>query len=215
MKRLCILFLFIIISNSIFASNVSKKDVSNAFVAISDLGYVAASNFISFKRVDYDSIAIKMSQKNSLPEAILFNDADLHTFLQYFLINNKQNSFSSYFIPSIDPIVRERLLINDWDKGEAIVNGAAVIVFPNNMTFQKLISDGTSGIFPKVGVSYNYKVSGTLFSEEISIKGVFIFSSNEEGVPLITPLKLKINGEDYDLSIFDEAPLLLTMKNDI
>ena len=71
MKKAFIIVVMFIFSISLFANEVSEKDVSNAFVAITDAGYIAASNFISFKRVDYDSIAIKMSSETSLPEAIL------------------------------------------------------------------------------------------------------------------------------------------------
>lgn len=215
MKKLFSLIIFSMFSFSLFSSNISDRDVSNAFVAITDLGYIAASNFISFKRVDYDSVAIKMSQKNSLPEAILFNNADVSSFIKYYPKTSNTNSFSSYFFPSIDPIVRERLLINNWEKGEAIISGAAAIVFPTDVNFQKLISDGTNGLFPNVGVSFNYKVEGSIFSEDFLIKGVIIVSSDSYGVPKISPLKLMINNEEYDLSIFEKAPLLLTMKNDI
>lgn len=215
MKKVFMTIIFLVFASSLFASNVSDKDVSNSFVAITDLGYIAASNFISFRRVDYDSIAIKMSEKNSLPEAVLFNNADLSTFLKYYKVSNSNNGFSYNFIPSIDPSVRERLILNDWKSSEAIVTGAAAIVFPNNMTFQKLISDGIEGRYPNVGVSFNFTVEGTLFSEAIKIKGILIFSSDQYGVPEISFIKLQVNDEDYDQTFFSRAPLLLTMKNDV
>jgi len=197
-----------------FASSVSEGDVSNAFVAITDLGYVSASNFISLQRENYESIAIRTSQDNLLPEAILFSDADLSTYINYFN-KEKSSNFLASFIPSINPIVLERLELNDWQKGEAIVTGAAALVFPDDLTMQKLISDGSMGIFPRVGVSFNFSVYGSLFKETVNIKGILLVSSDSYGVPQITPIRLNINNQDYDLSFFDRAPLLLTMKNDI
>ncbi|NCD05395.1 MAG: hypothetical protein EOL97_04685 [Spirochaetia bacterium] len=214
MKRFLLIIFFVLLMHPFFASSVSEGDVSNAFVAITDLGYVSASNFISLQRENYESIAIRISQDNLLPEAILFSDADLSTYISYF---NKEPSsnFLASFLPSINPIVLERLELNDWKKGEAIVTGAAALVFPDNLTMQKLISDGSMGIFPRVGVSFNFSVYGSLFKEAVNIKGILLVSSDSYGVPQITPIRLNINNQDYDLSFFERAPLLLTMKNDI
>lgn len=217
MKKAFIIILFAIFSTSLFANNVSEKDVSNAFVSITDAGYIAASNFISFKRVDYDSIAIKMSPETSLPEAILVNGADLSDFLKYFpeIQNSNNSGFSISLIPTIDPIVRERLLINDWKKGESIVTGAAVVVFPKGTTFQTLITNGTNGVFPKVALSFNFFVEGSLYEESLQISGILIISADSYGVPIIQPVNLKINEEEYNKNFFEKAPLLLTMKNDV
>ncbi len=214
MKRFLLILFFVLLMHPFFASSVSEGDVSNAFVAITDLGYVSASNFISLQRENYESIAIRTSQDNLLPEAILFSDADLSTYINYFN-KEKSSNFLASFIPSINPIVLERLELNDWQKGEAIVTGAAALVFPDDLTMQKLISDGSMGIFPRVGVSFNFSVYGSLFKETVNIKGILLVSSDSYGVPQITPIRLNINNQDYDLSFFDRAPLLLTMKNDI
>jgi len=214
MKRFLLILFFVLLMHPFFASSVSEGDVSNAFVAITDLGYVSASNFISLQRENYESIAIRTSQDNLLPEAILFSDADLSTYINYFN-KEKSSNFLASFKPSINPIVLERLELNDWQKGEAIVTGAAALVFPDDLTMQKLISDGSMGIFPRVGVSFNFSVYGSLFKETVNIKGILLVSSDSYGVPQITPIRLNINNQDYDLSFFDRAPLLLTMKNDI
>ncbi len=215
MKRILLILLISLLCSSLFASSVSDKEVSNAFVAITDLGYIAASNFISLKRVDFDSIAIKISSKNSLPEAILLSNADLSTYMPYFLNEDSSDGYFASLIPSINPIVKDRLLINDWKEGEAVVTGAAVVVFPDGMTFQSLITNATSGQFPNVGISFSFNVSGSLFSESLLIKGVIIVSSDEYGVPIINPIRLSVNDKDYNLSFFEKAPLLLTMKNDV
>ena len=217
MKRLLPIIVFMLMINPLFASNVSEADVSNAFVAITDLGYVTVSNFISFRNADFESIAIRISDKNSLPEALLFDEADLGEYLSYFMAENNNNniSFFSAFLPSIDPLVKQRLEINNWKKGEAIITGAAAIVFPNDFSLQSLLAD-TSQIFSKkVGLSFNFNVEGTLFKEMINMKGIIILSSDSYGVPVISPVRLVINQEDYDLAFFERAPLLLTMKNDI
>ncbi len=217
MKKTFIIIFLSFFSFTLFANNVSEKDVSNAFVAITDAGYIAASNFISFKRVDYDSIAIKMSSETSLPEAILVNGADLSFFLDYFpeKLSSSNSGFAVSLIPSIDPIVRERLLINDWSPGEAIVTGAAVVVFPKGTNFQTLVSNGINGIFPKVAISFNFIVNGYLFEEDINITGVFLISADSNGIPNIQTINLKVNDEEYDKDFINNAPLLLTMKNDV
>lgn len=215
MKRLLPFIIFLMMINPLFASNASEADVSNAFVAITDLGFVAVSNFISLNRADFDSIAVRVSEKNSLPEALLINEADLSDYLPYFKEDKQTFSFLSSFLPSIDPLVKERLEINNWKKGEAIVTGAGTIIFPNDFSLQNLLSD-TSQIFStKIGLSFNFYVDGSLFKEKINIKGIIIVSSDSYGVPIITPIKLDINQENYDLKFFEKAPLLLTMKNDI
>jgi hypothetical protein len=214
MKGFLTTLLFLILINPLFASNISEKEVSNAFVAITDLGYITAADFISLNRKNFDSIAVRISPSTSLPDAVLFSDADLSFFLPYFEEDDNSNFFSS-FLPTIDPFVRERLEINNWKNGEAIVTGAAALVFPNNMTFQQFLSSFQSENLPKVGVSFNFTVSGTLFESDINIKGILIVESDSYGVPTVSPLRLTINNEDYDLSFFERAPLLLTMKNDI
>lgn len=215
MKRLLSVILFIVILNPIFASEPIASEVSNAFVAVTDISYIAAANFISLQKVDYDSIAVRVSEETSLPEAILISNADLGTFLPYFSTPDNNTGFLGSFLPSLDPLVKARLVQNDWEKGEAIVTGVAAIVFPDNLNFQKILTDASSGIFPKVGLSFNFYIEGTLFNDKINIKGIFIVDSDSNGVPIITPIKLTINQIDYDSTFFERAPLLLTMKNDI
>jgi hypothetical protein len=215
MKRLLPFIIFLLMINPLFASNASEEDVSNAFVAITDLGFVAVSNFISLNRADFDSIAVRVSEKNSLPEALLINEADLSDYLPYFKEDKQTFSFLSSFLPSIDPLVKERLEINNWKKGEAIVTGAGTIIFPNDFSLQNLLSDTSQLFSTKIGLSFNFYVDGSLFKEKINIKGIIIVSSDSYGVPIITPIKLDINQENYDLKFFEKAPLLLTMKNDI
>ena len=118
-------------------------------------------------------------------------------------------------IPTIDPIVRERLLFNDWKAGEAIVTGAAVVVFPKGTTFQTLVSNGINGMFPKVAISFNFVVSGYLFEKDIKITGVFLISADSNGIPNIQTINLKVNDEEYSKEFINKAPLLLTMKNDV
>ena len=215
MKR-CLTFLVLLVfMHTFFAATPSEKDVSNAFVAITDLSYVAAANFISLSRRNFDSIAIRTSTETSLPDALLISDADLNEFLPYFSVEVENTSFFSSLIPTIDPFVKERLTMNDWKKGEAIVTGAAAFVFPKGLNFQQLISNTSAGIYPKVGISFNFYVEGSLFSENLNIKGTLIVGADSYGVPEIVPLRLIINNENYDLSFFEKAPLLLTMKNDI
>lgn len=215
MKRILTILFILVFMQAFFAATPSEKDVSNAFVAITDLSYVSAANFISFNRRNFDSFAIRTSPETSLPDALLINDADLNEFLPYFSVDLENTNFFSSLIPTIDPFVKERLTINNWKKGEAIVTGAAAFVFPKGLTFQQLISNASAGIFPKVGISFNFYVEGSLFSEDLNIKGTLIVSADSYGVPEVVPLRLIINNENYDLSFFEKAPLLLTMKNDI
>ena len=119
MKRFLAVLFLVVMLHPLFSSTVSESEISNAFVAITDLGFISAANFISLNRQNFDSIAIRISSETSLPESALYNNADLSSFLPYYNTKKERTSFLSELLPTMDPIVKDRLLINRWEIGRA------------------------------------------------------------------------------------------------
>lgn len=198
MKKVISIFLLVLFACPLFSEALSTDEINKAISAIIDTSYVAASQFLSFQNSEIPSIAIRIPPGKFLPDAIIVNEGDLKTFLEYFP-EQTESDYSSILAP-INATVRQQLLNNDWMEGEAIVTGVAAIVFSQDQSVFSLIAGALNGVFPKVGLVTDFTIEGSAFSMPAHVEGTFIVSTNEDTSLDIKAIKLVINNKVYQLN---------------
>jgi hypothetical protein len=198
MKKIISIFLLVLFTCPLFSEGLSTDEINKAISAIIDTSYVAASQFLAFQNSEIPSIAIRVPQGKFLPDALIVNEGDLESFLQYF--PEQTESSSSNILAPINATVRQQLLADDWIKGEAIVTGVAATVFNHDQSVFSLISEALNGTFPRVGLLTDFTIEGSAFSIPAHVEGVFIVSTNEDTSLNIEAIKLAINDKVYQLN---------------
>jgi hypothetical protein len=197
MKRVLSIFLLVIFICPLFAEDLSIDEINSSISAIIDTSYVAASQFLSFQDSEIPTIAIRVPQGKMLPDAIIVNEADLSSFIQYYP-EQTGNSSASLLSP-VKSTVRQQLQNSNWRMGEAIVTGVAAPVFSQDQSIFSLISGALNGVFPRVGLVTDFTVEGSDFSQPVHVQGTFIIGALADTSIDITTVELRINDKVYNI----------------
>lgn len=197
MKKFILVLLMVISSIPLYSEGLTNNEINKSISAIIDISYVATSQFLSFQESEIPTIAIRVPQNKLLPDAVIVNEADMASFLPYFIESTKGNS-SSVLAPVKDT-VRQQLTNSDWSMGEAIITGASAIVFNKDQSVFSLITKAISGNFPKVGLVTDFTVTGSEFSKPVHVEGTFIVSVLDDYSLDINAIDLVINDTIYNL----------------
>lgn len=197
MKKVISIVILVLFALPLFSSELSSEEIDKAINAIIDTSYVAASQFLSFQNSEIPSIAIRVPKGKLLPDAIIVNEADLESFLDYF--PERSSISSSSILAPIQSTVRQQLLDSNWKQGEAVVTGVAATVFSEDQSVFSLITSALNGIFPRVGLVTDFTIEGNAFSIPAHVEGTFIVSANDDTSLEIKAIKLLINDKIYQL----------------
>jgi len=207
-KKITIAFFLMMsfISSLTFATTpATTDDVLVAVGAIKDTAFSVSSLYISDRDLALDGITLTVDSETNLPQVVVLKDVDLSTFLPYFpLPSYEPNSLQALLAQVQDPLgplVRKRLVIHNWKKGEAIMNGVVMVQYQTGATFSSMISNALYGMYPRVGLGLDITITGKRVSTPLTLDGVFLLSADSNKVLDITPIQLTINGEEMDVSL--------------
>jgi hypothetical protein len=140
-----------------------------------------------------------------LPSAVIFDHADLSSFLAYFpeASDTSENGNSLQLLLSrasdpLAPIIRKRLTVHDWKEGEAILDGTCAIKYQTGMTYGKMMSGVLTGTYPKAALAMDMTVSGIRVTVQVHVEGVFILAGDADGNLDITPVEFSVNGKKME-----------------
>ncbi len=199
MKRMVQLVLLLISISPLFALSPSEQESRLAIACVNDAVFVAANYFISDITPQNPNIILRTPKNSETSDAIVFNNLDMSSLLQYFPIKelDSTNMVSSLKEP-LAPYVRDVLVKSDWQENQATILGAMAIAFKDNYTLAQVVSNLVQDIYPRMGLVTDITVNGEAFSQDINIKGVFILEENM-GTLDVVPLQITINGDEFDV----------------
>ncbi len=199
MKRMVQLILLLISISSLFANNLSEEETRYAINCVKDAVFVASNYFISEIKPKNPNLILRIPKNSDFSDAMVFDNCDMSFLLPYFPNSelNSSNMIENLKQP-IAPYVREILIEHNWKAGEAIIIGALAIAFKDDLTIAQVVSNLVQDIYPRMGLVTDITIEGSLFSEKVNVKGVFILEENY-GTLEINPLQISINGEEFDI----------------
>ncbi len=180
----------------------SANDVTVALAAITDSTIASIAGFLNNPPLELPGLRLMFREKESLPYTLIFTDSDLGKYLPIFETTRAKlgESFFASLMRSVkgplNDIALQYLTAHEWEDGHAILNGVAVPYFDEGVTVASLMGSAlmNGGISP-IAVAVDVRVSGRRVGEPVSVKGVFIIQSDEQGFFEIRPVELTINGE--------------------
>ena len=201
MKRTMIVCIILFLCFGAFAKPTAN-DVTVALAAITDSTISSIAGFLNNPPLELPGLSLKFREKESLPYALLFSDSDLGSYLPVFEKTRAKpdESFFASLMRSakgpLNDVALQYLTVHDWEKGHAILNGAAVTSFGEGVTLTTLMGSAlmNGGIRP-IAVAVDVRVTGRRVSEPVSVKGMFLIQSDDQGFFEIKPIELTINGE--------------------
>jgi len=199
------LMLSVVCSLTFATTPATTDDVLVAVGAIKDTAFSVSSLYISDRDLVLDGLTLTVDAESNLPKVIVLDDVDLSSFLQYFpLPSYEPNSLQALLAQVQDPLgalVRKRLLLHDWKKGEAVMNGVVMLQYQTGATFASMLSNALYGKYPRVGLGLQLTITGKRVSTPLTLDGIFLLSADSNKVLDITPIQLTVNGDDMDLSL--------------
>lgn len=201
MKKMVQLILLLVSISPLFAA-ISEQETRLAIDCVKDAVFVASDYFISNIQPENPSLILRTPKNSESSDAIVFNNCDMSTLLPFFpAIEIDSNTMIDHLKEPLAPYVRDVLLDHDWQAGEANIIGAIAIAFKDDYSLAQIVSNLVEGIYPRMGLVTDISITGSLFSEKINIKGVFILEETNDTLGVV-PLQVTVNGEEYDVYSF-------------
>ena len=201
MKKMIVVMIILFLCFGAFAKP-SANDVTVALAAITDSTIASIAGFLNNPPLELPGLHLMFREKASLPYALVYSDSDLGSYLAVFDTTKPKpgESFFAALMRSakgpLNDVALQYLTVHAWEHGHAILNGAAITYFDEGATVASLMGSVlmNGGISP-IAVAVDVRVSGRRVSEPVSVKGVFIVQSDDQGYFEIKPIELTINGE--------------------
>lgn len=201
MKRTIVVMMILFLCLGAFAKPTAN-DVTVALAAITDSTIASVAGFLNNPPLELPGLKLLFHERQSLPYALTFTDSDLSTYLPVFE-KTRGRADESFFASlmraakgPLNDIALQYLTVHAWEKGQAILNGAAITQFDEGDTVASLMGSALmSGGMKPITVTVDVRVAGRRVSEPVSVKGVFVIQSDAQGYFEIKPIELTINGD--------------------
>lgn len=201
MKRTIVVMMILFLCLGAFAKPTAN-DVIVALAAITDSTIASVAGFLNNPPLELPGLNLLFHERQSLPYALTFTDSDLSTYLPVFE-KTRGRADESFFASlmraakgPLNDIALQYLTVHAWEKGQAILNGAAITQFDEGATVASLMGSALmSGGMKPITVTVDVRVAGRRVSEPVSVKGVFVIQSDAQGYFEIKPIELTINGD--------------------
>jgi len=201
MKKTIAVMMILFLCYGAFAKP-SANDVTVALAAITDSTIASIAGFLNNPPLEIPGLHLLFRDTESLPYALVFSDSDLGSYLAVFEKTRAKpgESFFASLMRSakgpLNDIALQYLTVHEWEKGHAILNGAALPYFDEGVTLTTLMGSALmNGDTRPIAVAVDVLVSGRRVSEPVTVKGVFLIQSDAQGYFEIRPIELTINGE--------------------
>jgi len=201
MKKTIAVMMILFLCYGAFAKP-SANDVTVALAAITDSTIASIAGFLNNPPLEIPGLYLLFRETESLPYALVFSDSDLGSYLAVFEKTRAKpgESFFASLMRSakgpLNDIALQYLTVHEWEKGHAILNGAALPYFDEGVTLTTLMGSALmNGDTRPIAVAVDVLVSGRRVSEPVTVKGVFLIQSDAQGYFEIKPIELTINGE--------------------
>jgi hypothetical protein len=100
----------------------------------------------------------------------------------------------------LNDVAIQYLTVHAWEKGHAILKGAAITEWGEGVTLPSLMGSVIqSGKIPDILFTADVVVAGRRVSTSVRVEGKFILHSDDEGYFAVRPLTLKINGREVEV----------------
>lgn len=199
MKKLMQLVLMLIFIYPLFATTLSENEIKYAIDTVKDASFVASNYFISSIKPENPSLILRIPKKSGISDAIVFDNCDMSSLLPYFpSVELDSHNMIQNLKEPLSPYLRDSLLEHDWKENESVIVGAIAIAFKDDYSISQIVSNLIDGIYPRMGLVTDITIFGSLYSEKINIKGVFILEEKHDSLEIV-PLQITLNGEDFDV----------------
>jgi hypothetical protein len=201
MKISALFLMFLLLMVPLAAKAPTANDITVAVAALTDATICAVAAFINTPALELPGMQFHYAETESLPRLLVFDQADLGTFLPYFLqTRNSSNSFFASLLRTargpLNDIAIQYLTVHAWQVGHAILQGSATTEWRKGDSVATLMGSVLStGAIPPLSVDANVLVSGRRVSTPVKIDGTFLLYTDEEGYFAVEPISLKINGK--------------------
>ncbi|MGE4583532.1 MAG: hypothetical protein AB7C91_02705 [Sphaerochaeta sp.] len=204
-KGFATLLVLVVLLAPVGAKTPTANDVTVALAAITDSTICAVAAFLNSPALDLPGSSLHFKANQTLPSILIFQDSDIGTYLEVFQKTKQANlSFFASLLEAakgpLNDVAIQFLTVHDWQKGQAILKGAAVTEWGEGVSLASLMTTVvTTGRFPSVTVSADVVVQGKRVSTPVRVEGTFMLHSDEDGYFAVEPLTLRINGEGREV----------------
>ncbi|MGE4453805.1 MAG: hypothetical protein AB7D92_04665 [Sphaerochaeta sp.] len=187
------------------AKEPTPNDVTVAIAAITDSTICAVAAFLNTPSLDLPGSKLYFRGDETLPHILTFQEADLGTYLPIFLETKKggDSFFASLKQAARGPlndVAIQYLSVHAWEKGQAVLKGAAVTDWGDGITLPSLMGSVIqSGRIPQIIVTADVIVDGRRVSTAVRVEGKFMLHTDSAGYFAVQPLTLKINGKEVEV----------------
>ncbi|MGH0053423.1 MAG: hypothetical protein ACQ5SW_08560 [Sphaerochaetaceae bacterium] len=205
MKYLTTFLLMFCLLFPIGAKEPTANDVTVAIAAITDSTICAVAAFLNTPSLELPGSKLFFRDDETLPHILTFQDADLGTYLPLFQATKAgSDSFFASLLQAargpLNDVAIQYLQVHAWEKGQAILKGAAATYWGEGVTLPSLMGIVIqSGKIPEIIVTADVVVDGRRVSTSVRVEGKFMLHTDDEGYFAVRPLTLKINGREVEV----------------
>ena len=201
MKIRIVILLMLCLLSPLGARTPTANDVTVAVAALTDATICAVAAFINTPSLTLPGMQFQFNDNQTLPRVLVFDDADLGSFLPIFLqTRSGNNSFFASFLQAargpLNDVAIQYLTVHAWERGHALVKGSATTEWQQGDSLATMMGSVLStGAIPPLTVTADVLVSGRRVSMPVRIDGKFLLYTDEDGYFAVQPITLKINGK--------------------
>ncbi len=202
MKTGILMLILICLLAPLSAKPPTANDVTVAIAAITDSAVCTVAAFLNSPSLSLPGATLHFRSNESLPNLLTFQSSDIGTYLPVFLKTRQPNaSFFENLLSSargpLNDIAIQYLTVHGWEVGHAVLKGAMVTEWGEGASVAGLMTSVVAtGRIPAITVVADVTVQGRRVSTPVRVEGTFMLHSDDEGYFAVTPLALKINGEE-------------------